>query len=340
MPRTAPTPTPTRAACRGVITLVALGVTSAATLTGCSGGAGDSADPKASASSPPKGAVTRAQAAKILDNYVAVNNKANATRNAKLLGTVESGQVHEQSKADYATFDTWTKADQSDYEKPFSYQGREYYIPADEDWFAVKAAVSGSKTPALLVFDKEGSSWKLMSAVYSDAPIPTVDTSNHGLATAVAPSTRAGALAPNDVSPAFEDLYETGGTKAGAAISHTTQPAKDALKLYKDRTNGKLTKWATKKFFAKDPAYKKTYALRLADGGVLAVIPAAHTQEQMLKPQYMSSFQLTPDDKEAVYNPAKRVVVTDTFQGMALATLPKSGKPSVIAFEYRMTDSK
>ncbi|MCX5293740.1 MULTISPECIES: hypothetical protein [unclassified Streptomyces] len=335
-----PAPTLARAARRSVIILVALGVTSAATLTGCSGGTGDAAAPSASASPPPKGAVTRAQAAKIVDNYVAVNNKANGTRNAKLLGTVESGQVHEQSKGDYATFGTWTKADQSDYEKPFSYRDREYYIPADEDWFAVKATASGSKTPALLVFGKEGSSWKLMSAVYSDAPIPTIDTSNHGLATAVAPSTRVGTLAPNDVGPAFEDLYVTGGKKAGAAISHTTSPAKDALKLYKDRTKGKLAKWATKKFFAKDPAYKETYALRLADGGLLAVIPTSHTQEQMLKPQYMSSFQITPDDEEAVYNPAKRVVITDTFQGMALAVLPKSGKPSVIAYEYGMTDSK
>ena len=342
MPRPALTPTRARvrAARRSVITLVALGVTSAATLTGCGGGAGDAADPGASASPTPKGAVTRAQAAKIVDTYVAVNNKANATRNAKLLGTVESGQVHEQSKGDYATFATWTKTDQSDYEKPFSYQDREYYIPADEDWFAVKATASGSKTPAVLVFDKEGSSWKLMSAVYSDAPIPTIDTSNHGLATAVAPSARVGTLAADDVSPAFEDLYETGGKKAGAAISHTTDPAKDALKIYKDRTTGKLAKWATKKFFAKDPAYGRTYALRLADGGVLAVIPTAHTAEQMLKPQYMSSFQITPDDEEAVYNPAKRVVITDVFQGMALATLPKSGKPSVIAYEYRMTDSK
>lgn len=340
MPRPALTRARVRAARRSVITLVALGVTSAATLTGCGGGAGDAADPGASASPTPKGAVTRAQAAKIVDTYVAVNNKANATRNAKLLGTVESGQVHEQSKGDYATFATWTKTDQSDYEKPFSYQDREYYIPADEDWFAVKATASGSKTPAVLVFDKEGSSWKLMSAVYSDAPIPTIDTSNHGLATAVAPSARVGTLAADDVSPAFEDLYETGGKKAGAAISHTTDPAKDALKIYKDRTTGKLAKWATKKFFAKDPAYGRTYALRLADGGVLAVIPTAHTAEQMLKPQYMSSFQITPDDEEAVYNPAKRVVITDVFQGMALATLPKSGKPSVIAYEYRMTDSK
>ncbi|MCX4907973.1 hypothetical protein [Streptomyces sp. NBC_00878] len=322
--------------------LLVLGMTSTVALTGCGGTTDEDgkADTKASASATPKGAVTREQAAKIVDNYVAVNSKANKTRNAKLLSTVEGGQVHEQSKADYKTFSTWTKAEQSDYAKPFSYQDRAYYIPAGEDWFAVKATASGTKTPALLVFDKEGGAWKLMSAVYSDAPIPTIDTGDHGLATAVTPSTRVGTLAPNDVSAAFEDLYETGGKKAGAGISHTTDPAKDALKLYKERDEGDLAKWATEKYFAKDPAYGTTYALRLADGGVLAVVPTAHTQETLLKQQYMGSFEITPNKEESVYNPAKRALVTDTFQGLALATLPKSGKPSVIAYEYGMTASK
>ncbi|MFD3313027.1 hypothetical protein [Streptomyces sp. NPDC058694] len=336
-------PHPARAARTTGIALLMLGLTSTVALTGC-GGTTDEGDGKAgtkeSASAAPKGGVTREQAAKIVDNYATVNGKANRTRNAELLATVEGGQVHEQSKADYKTFSTWTKADRSDYEKPFSYQDRTYYLPAGEDWFAVKATASGSKTPALLVFDKDGGTWKLMSALYSEAPIPAIDTSNHGLATAVAPSTRVGALAPDDVSAAFEDLYETGGKKAGAAISHTTDPARGALKLYDERDKGDLAKWATKKFFAKDPAYGTTYALRLSDGGVLAVVPTAHTQETLLKQQYMGSFEITPNKEESVYNPAKRALVTDTFQGMTLATLPKSGKPSVIAYEYRMTDSK
>ncbi len=332
---------PFRAARTTRMALLVLGMTSAVALTGCGGSTDEkgSAGTNASASAAPKGAVTREQAAKIVDNYVAVNSKANKTRDAKLLSTVEGGQVHEQSKADYKTFSTWSKADQSDYVKPFSYQDRTYYIPAGEDWFAVKATASGSKSPALMVFDKEGGAWKLMSAVYADEPIPTIDTGNHGLATAVAPSTRVGTLAPKDVSAAFEDLYETGGTKAGAGISHTTGPAKGALKLYKERDKGDMGKWATKKYFAKDPAYKTTYALRLADGGVIAVVPTAHTQETLLKQQYMSSFQITPNKEESVYNPEKRALITDTFQGMTLATLPKSGKPSVIAYEYRMTDS-
>ncbi|MFC7015504.1 hypothetical protein ACFQMH_28135 [Streptomyces viridiviolaceus] len=48
-----------------------------------------------------------------------MNNRANAKRDAKLLGTVEAGQVHEQSKADYKQWAIWSKANQKDYTEPF-----------------------------------------------------------------------------------------------------------------------------------------------------------------------------------------------------------------------------
>ncbi|MEU9956771.1 hypothetical protein [Streptomyces sp. NPDC050982] len=100
-------PHPARAARTTGIALLMLGLTSTVALTGC-GGTTDEGDGKAGtkdpASTAPKGAVTREQAAKVVDNYAAVNGKANKTRNAKLLATVEGGQVHEQSKADYKTF--------------------------------------------------------------------------------------------------------------------------------------------------------------------------------------------------------------------------------------------
>ncbi|MEU6379991.1 hypothetical protein [Streptomyces sp. NPDC046909] len=331
------------------LTLSALGAVAAVTLTACGGsGSGDtSSDAKASTSpAAPKGAVTPAEASKIVDAYEKVNSKANATQDEKLLSTVEGGQVHEQSKSDYTTFKTWSKEDQQDYKKPFTYTDREYYIPADEDWFAVKATASGTKTPGMFVFAKESKestgtgAWKMVSAIYSDTPIPKIDTSNDGLATAVTPTTRVGTLAPNDISAAFEDLYATGGKKAATALTQTTEPAKSALKTYKERNDGNLSQYATKNFFAKTPAYDTTYALRLADGGVLAIVPTSHTSETLLKEKYRSAFTITPNDTESVYDPTKRVIITDTFQGILLATLPKSGKPSVIASEYGMTDSK
>ncbi|MFF8092347.1 hypothetical protein [Streptomyces sp. NPDC016675] len=60
----------------------------------------------------------------------------------------------------------------------------------------------------------------------------------------------------------------------------------------------------------------------------------------MLKPRYLSGFDITPDDEEARYDATKRDVVTDEFQGQALAVLDPQDKPRVTAVEYRMVDSR
>ncbi|KAB1144159.1 hypothetical protein F7R91_22630 [Streptomyces luteolifulvus] len=63
-----PRPAPTRATRKNLIGLATLGMAaSAAALTGCTGGTDDAAEPTASPSAAPKGAVTRQQAAKIVD---------------------------------------------------------------------------------------------------------------------------------------------------------------------------------------------------------------------------------------------------------------------------------
>ncbi|NGO40637.1 hypothetical protein [Streptomyces ureilyticus] len=136
------------------LTVLAISVTTAITLTACSADSNDSADPasadKASASASPKGAVTVKQAESILDRYEVTNSKANKTQDGKLLGTVEAGQVHEQSLADYKQLPTWPKDEQADYEKPFTYTSRQYLIPASgQSWFAVKAKSSGTKDAAI-----------------------------------------------------------------------------------------------------------------------------------------------------------------------------------------------
>ncbi|KPI01073.1 hypothetical protein OK074_5653, partial [Actinobacteria bacterium OK074] len=301
--------------------MAVLGVTVFA-LAGCGGG-GAAWNPMAEAGTGHgaalKGAVTRAEAAKIVDNYVAVNNEANATRNANLLATVEGGQLNAQSTADYRTFATWTKTDQDAYAKPFSYTDRTYYIPAGEGWFAVEARASGSKDPALLVFDREGGAggWKAMAAVYMDgASVPAIAVGADGLATAVDPSKRVGALAPDEVSAAYEDLFATGGTTTGRSLSLTNSVAKDAIKIYQERDSGTDSAYATKSYAAAKVVRDTVYALRLKDGGAVAVLPTAHTSTYALKPQYEPSFQITPTEEEGVFDPAKRGAVVDTFQGV------------------------
>ncbi|WP_406164507.1 hypothetical protein [Streptomyces sp. NBC_00996] len=333
------------------LALLTVTVATALTLTAC--GSGGDTDGKAahtaSASPTPTGVVTAKAAATALDHYENINNQANKTvktdkaKAGTLLRTVEGGQVNAQSLADYELFTTWTAKKQSYYGSGFTYERRKYLIPqaGSASWFAVQATASGSKNESLIIFDKADGTYKVVAAVYADGklPIPKAALDKHGLATAIDPAKRVGALAPDQLSTAFEDLAETGGKKTGGKLA-STRATKAAVQLYTDRDKDKNSKYATTKYFATDVKARKVYALRLADGGVLTVFPTAHNQETMLRPPYMSSYKIDPNKEEAVYNSSGRVVITDEFQGQALAQLTPSSKPQVIAREYRMVDSR
>jgi hypothetical protein len=327
------------------LAVLAIGATTAITLTACGTGSdtGAAGSPSPSVSSTPQGVVTQETAKKVLDNYEKINNEANKTRDAKLLGTVEAGQVHEGSKADYTLFSTWSAKDRKAYGTPFHYVKRSYYRPpaGTATWFAVKATASyDSKQDALMFFDKVAGTYKMVFSLWADeAPIPAIAVDRNGLASVADPSQPVGTLAPNKLTAAYEDLFETGGKKEGKQLA-STKTSKGSVSLYDDRGKGAEARWSTKNFFAAKPAYPKVYALKLADGDVLAAFPTAHTQESLLKPAYRSSYQMGPNKEEAVYNPSKRAVITDTFQGQGLAELSPKGKPKVTVMSYKMVGSR
>ncbi|MDX3365314.1 hypothetical protein PV387_04615 [Streptomyces sp. ME02-6987-2C] len=326
------------------LTLFAVSGAMAATLTAC-GVDSDKADSSTSTASPtPTGAVTRIEAAKALDRYEEVNNKANKIQNPELLGTVEAGQVYEQSKADYRLFKTWSKKDQAQYKEPFTYRDRSYYIPEGQSWFAVKATASGSKTEALLIFDQTASRhFKMVAAVYTDpkSSIPEIDTSNHGLATAARPSDRVGILAPDQVAAAYEDLYETGGKNSGAELA-STAATRTAVDTHRERTTYKNAQYATLHWEATQAVKPKIYALRLRTGGVLAVFPTAHNRMEQLKDGYIYSgyVKITPGEQQAVFDKTPRVAILDEFQGQALAQFNPASEPKILGVEYQMVDSR
>lgn len=82
------------------------------------------------------------------------------------------------------------------------------------------------------------------------------------------------------------------------------------------------------------------YALKLADGGVLAVFLTAHTEASVLKPAYMYNSKITPGEDAAVFNSTPRIAITNTYQGQGLATLKPQTKTRVTELEYRITGSK
>ncbi|MFF4205725.1 hypothetical protein ACFYZ8_34315 [Streptomyces sp. NPDC001668] len=323
----------------------AIGVTATAALSGCATGESPAheASPHATTSAAPKGTVTVQEADRLLDHYEAVNNKANKAQDARLLGTVEGGQVYEQSKADFQQWDTKSAKEQRQYEKSWFYVDRTYLIPPQgTNWFAVSARISDSKTKAMAIMAKTDGTWKVVAslALEDGATLPKIDTSNHGLVTPVKSSVRSGILAGSGLSDAYEDLFETGGSKAGKAIDQKGGLAKDALEVYHDRNKGKDARMATLEYNRTQPRHDEVFALRLADGGVLALAPTAHKSTFALKPAYYFNYQITPSKEASVYNSAKRPVVVTEYQGMVMAELPTRGKAELVAREYRLVDAQ
>ncbi|MDQ1033492.1 hypothetical protein QF035_011074 [Streptomyces umbrinus] len=324
-------------------TLLSLSVLAAAALSGCSVDTDEPGNDHAAARPAPKGVVTVDAARATVDAFEKANNEANRIRGAEgeeLLGTVEAGQVHEQSQADYKQSKTWSKAEQKGYGTPLFYTARKYYIPhADQSWFAVTATVSETKSQGLMIFDKVGGRFKMVAAMYADkkTAIPEIAV-DRGLATAVDPSKRVGTLAPNQLADAFEDLAETGGKKAGQQLA-PTKATKEFTTRYTDRTKAKEASFATVKHFDGKPAHREVYALRLADGGVLALFPSAYTIEYLHK-RFMNGGRIIPGPAEAVYNAEQRPLITDEYQGQALAALTPTGKPQVLTHRYTMVNSR
>lgn len=316
--------------------VAALGVTTALALTACGGQAGSDSG----VDDTPQGVVTQAAAKKIADQYEEANNKANAAQDEKLLGTVEAGQVYAMDKAVYTLFDTWPKKEQKAFAEPFSYQDREYVIPkkGTATWFAVRATSSvDRKNSVLLVFDKVGGTYKMVLSLWADGgePLPKLAVDDHGLAEAVDPGAKVGKLAPADLGTAYEDFLETGGKKEGKALT-STKPVENAKQTYqRSSTEGAADGKATQKFFTKPPADPSVYALRTADGGVLALFPAAHKQESLLKESYRSIADLVPNDEQSALGATRGALITDVFEGQGLAELtPKAARITAVDFQH------
>ncbi|MEU3855069.1 hypothetical protein [Streptomyces sp. NPDC029554] len=332
---------PTR---RHRLTVLALGVTTAISLTACGSptddAGGRSASPSASPS--PKGVVDRDTAATVVDAYEKANNKANATQDAKLLGTVEAGQVHEQAKADYQQWSTFTKKRKKEYTTPFFYRDREYYIPAASSgatWFAVTArSRQDQQAPrGLLVFDRVDGRYKMTAALELKGGLK-IARDKDGFAVPADPAKKVGTLAPDQLGE-YEDFFETGGKEAKRFFA-ATQDSRESTKVYNDRNKGETGPWATTSYARQKPSHPAVYALNLASGGVLAVFPTAHTEKTLLKPAYIYNHKITPGPKAAVYNSTPRIAVINTYEGLGLAELHPQKKAAVTELEYRLTDSE
>ncbi|MBO8190029.1 hypothetical protein [Streptomyces spirodelae] len=179
--------------------------------------------------------------------------------------------------------------------------------------------------------------WRLRAALpLQDGRLPHIATTPSGLATEADPTSRARTPRPYDIPTMYEDLWQTGGTEEAAALAPNAV-TKEARSTYRHRDDELGAEGARRRFVPTRPRHRDSYALRTADGGVLAVVPLAHQQRlRVTRPGY----QLTPSGEEAVYDPTPRSTVISTFHGQALAHLPRSGRPTVLSAKYALVDSR
>ncbi|MGW0719800.1 hypothetical protein ACWD3K_34360 [Streptomyces sp. NPDC002778] len=288
--------------------------------------------------------VTQAATKRVVDTYERVNNRANKAQDEELLHTVEGGQVHEQSKADYATLKTWPKDEQKAYRTAFFYQERTYFIPrrGEATWFAVKAKSSYGKRPTtLMIFDRVGGTYKMVMSLYTgnEVSIPRLAVDADGFAQVADPTKPVGSLAPDDLTAAVQDLYISGGVNEGKKLAPSEPKEQAVTAHHNSEKNGAADGMATLQFFAEAPAHPRVYALRTADGGVLAAFPAAHKREALLKPQYRSSHHLVPDERETTLGASQGAVITDEIQGQGLAVMSTTGA-RVLEMDLLHVDSR
>ncbi|MET9858540.1 hypothetical protein ABZY93_04310 [Streptomyces smyrnaeus] len=182
--------------------------------------------------------------------------------------------------------------------------------------------------------------WRLRVALPLQAagPLPRIAKTRSRLATEVDATPGSGSPRPRpyDVQRAYEDLWQTGGTDEARLLAPNAV-TKEARSTYRHRDDELGAEGARRHFVPVSPRHRDSYALRTADGGVLAVVPLAHEQRlRVTRPDY----QITPSDEEAVYDPAPRSTVISTFHGQALAHLPRQGRPAVLSAKYALVDSR
>ncbi|MBO8188738.1 hypothetical protein [Streptomyces spirodelae] len=327
-------------ACAGSLVLVAAGC-GGGSAKDAKGGTGAKADGKEQSAA--VGVVSRAQAAKLIDRYEKVNNRANKNSDPKLLSTVEGGAVFQQSKATFKMQKNWTAKRRAEYREPFTYVDRKYYIPrkGTADWFAMVAYSQGpdgkkGKFPGILVMEKQkGGGWKMVTATYSETKkLPRLAKDKDGFAVPVTNTAKkAGALAPDSLSDSLLDLYTEQVTPEGGF-----RPSKTTKWISKiPKTQNKLLNpHGAAEFSRGESTHESVYALRTRNGGSLAVF-STEVREHDRGTQLTATIH--PSDKMKVYvgeTSGAPAFFVDWLH-ISSAYIRPQGRPHLLGSEYEMT---
>ncbi|MEU5877378.1 hypothetical protein [Spirillospora sp. NPDC047279] len=304
-----------------------LPLTLPALLLGTAAACGDSSSAKDTAATP---ALTKAEAAKVIDAYGAAANKAAATLDAKALAAVETGP---QLAMDTAQFKLRKAIGQrtatvAKFTKPA------FYIPRMDGhprWFAADVTTETGKDSlrhALLFTQaKPGGPWLLAADPYlSEAAFAKVALDKEGYATPVRPDDNAPALQPAKVPDAHAALL-TGGPQApgaaGLAAGPTTTQAYDALRQAQRQLKpGGVTLTSS---FTAEPGPVR--ALRTTDGG--ALVWYVVRQNEAYSSRKKGKLAVTGDLVGLAPPASARKRLDTTVLVQYLAAVPREGQTTV-----------
>lgn len=280
--------------------------------------------------------LTRQAAAKILARYITLNNEANRKRSPAVNGLIETATVREQSRAEFEMYPYWTPADRKQM-APFTYNTPRFYIPrtvptAQRPWFAVLAHGSWStKQWAYMVFTQvSAGQWRLAaeSALDTGQSVPKITVDAQGYATALDPSAPGLAMTPASLPTAVNDLYLTGGKKAGRALATTPDSTAQRKAFAAEKTF--LRPYARSQFVALTNPYPAAYALRTTDGGALVIASSAHGEHQyvVIEGGYIT---LGAHSGERAWDKQQHITdVTVTFSCLDVAAIPPAGRDRAV----------
>ncbi|MEU6995695.1 hypothetical protein ABZ953_34210 [Streptomyces sp. NPDC046465] len=338
---------------RAALLMAASTAVLALTASACSSDSGDDAksgDDRTAADRAPKGVVTQAGAKEIVDNYVKVNNRANAKRDSSVLSAVEGGGLFETSANGYRQDKLRTAKDRADSRKPFSYVNREYVIPSAKSgvtWFALRADTkdSGGTSPgtsrATVVFDKEkGGDWKAVWSGWTtkkDPKPPELAKDADGFAVPVADTgKKQGVLSPDQMDDALIALY-SGDEKLGSKVG-ASETAKWMTQFPLDQ-NKMLNPGGKSEFKAGKTDHKNVYALRTKESGTLTFFNA-DVQEYMHTTDPAALITPSPEIASLVGSKKSEMVFLVDYLHQGEAYIPAKGKVSMVTDSWDMIEAK
>jgi hypothetical protein len=295
-----------------------IGVIAGLVLTGCAN------LPVQKAAAPPeRPMITQAQAAALMKNYDAINNKANAKRDSKLMATVEDGDLLTQSLGSYSMDSRL--GDKTPY-KPFTHPKPIAFVPPAGAYpraFFVYSKVSrDAKFNVLDVFRRSDAAapWKSVMSGSIEGPLPPIAVGPSGLATVVAPGASGYAVKPIDVAPLLAKAMLSAKSPEAARFATSPILTKYHTKAAKEQSSAVMGNGtATRKFVPT----KDIYAIKTKDGGVLVT----GGMDWQVASSLTGGWRWTPEKSWNAYvlHPTPYQSYTDDYNAMWAVQIPVKG---------------